>query len=156
MSFYRSVYLGITLLTSGTFPGFAQGVGSSNNPGGHPAGAGSATATYPGAPFRNTMGQTSAFQNSFGQTTRFQTQFPHVAAPPSGASPTNLNNINRGSNSDNSDQSAGTAGTDSSPGSYAAYSALARKLGRAPNGLPIGTTGSGPGSPEQPIDSGSR
>jgi hypothetical protein len=29
-------------------------------------------------------------------------------------------------------------------------------VGHAPNGLPIGSTGSGPGSPEQPINSGSR
>ena len=29
-------------------------------------------------------------------------------------------------------------------------------VGHAANGLPIGSTGSGPGSPEHPIDSGSR
>jgi len=31
-----------------------------------------------------------------------------------------------------------------------------RGVGTAPNGLPIGATGSGPGSPEQPINSGTR
>lgn len=30
------------------------------------------------------------------------------------------------------------------------------RVGHAPNGLPIRSRGSGPGSPEQPIDSGTR
>lgn len=35
-----------------------------------------------------------------------------------------------------------------------AAAALVKGIGTAPNGAPIGTPGSGPGSPEQPYDSG--
>ncbi len=43
-----------------------------------------------------------------------------------------------------------TVGTSSAP-------AVEQKgVGTSANGLPIGTPGSGPGSPEQPIDSGTR
>jgi len=137
----------------------AQGTGgSSASPGGHPGVAGSATATYPGAPFRNTVGQPSTFQNSIGQTTRFGS-----TANRSAAAPSNPGNLNSGapipSATGGADTGQGTAsGTTSGydPDSYAAYAARARKVGTAPNGLPIGTTGSGPGSPEQPINSGSR
>jgi hypothetical protein len=45
----------------------------------------------------------------------------------------------------NNEQTIGQAG-----------SGVHQGVGTSANGLPIGTTGSGPGSPEQPIDSGTR
>ena len=43
--------------------------------------------------------------------------------------------------------------TDPSSGGSAAAAARGRGVGTAPNGRPIGSSGSGPGSPEQPHDS---
>ena len=158
---WHSILLGACLVVTALCdaPVRAQGTGgSSANSGGHPAAAGSATATHPGEPFRNTFGQTSTFQNAIGETTRFG-----GGANRSAASPSNPGNLNSGGPSPattgDADSSQGTtSGTasGSTPDNYAAYSARARKVGTAPNGLPIGTTGSGPGSPEQPINSGSR
>ena len=151
MTLLRSVYLGIALLIFGSFPTLAQGTGSSANPGGHPAGAGSAAATNPGRPFQNTIGQNSTFQTSIGQTTRFG------GGTNRSASPSNPGNLNSGAPSSTTIGGADAGqGSGTTPDSYAAYSARARKVGTAPNGLPIGTAGSGPGSPEQPINSGSR
>jgi len=85
---WSSILLGACLV--GTLicdaPAQAQGTGGSSA--NHPGVAGSATATYPGAPFRNTVGQPSTFQNSVGQTMRFG-----GAANRSAASPSNPGNF---------------------------------------------------------------
>jgi hypothetical protein len=57
-----------------------------------------------------------------------------------------------------SEQNAAVSGSRTAPivPDSGAVSAPGVGAGHAANGLPIGTRGSGPGSPEQPIDSGSR
>ena len=84
---WSSILLGACLVGTLICDAPAQGTGGSSA--NHPGVAGSATATYPGAPFRNTVGQPPTFQNSVGQTTHFGNTANRSAAAPS--NPGNLN-----------------------------------------------------------------
>jgi hypothetical protein len=69
-----------------------------------------------------------------------------------GTAPTNTGSAPSGGTSPPTNQNAGqTVGSQTTGSTQGAVA-----VGHAPNGLPIGSAGSGPGSPEHPIDSGSR
>ena len=93
----------------------------------------STTPTTPTQPTTsNNATQNNTPQNNTGQNNTAQSN--------SAQTPSNSNVA--------SEQNATTGATGTAPENV--------RVGHAPNGLPIGSRGSGPGSPEQPIDSGTR
>jgi 8-oxo-dGTP diphosphatase len=100
------------------------------------------------APFQNPIGQGVAPAPS--NASQSYAQSPTTSAPPGSptAAQAQRNAGAANGNQDNSQTTTGQASTPSSPSAGA--------VGHAANGKPIGSTGSGPGSPEMPIDSGSR
>jgi hypothetical protein len=127
-------------------PALAQGGGG----GGAGSGAGAAGASPSGA----SSGTAGAVGTSSGATANSEMQSPTATHPSDnpfkdplgqGARPTKSNTSQNNQNSTQTETSA-------PPGSSTAEQAKRNTgAGRSANGLPIGTTGSGPGSPEQPI-----
>jgi hypothetical protein len=107
----------------------AQGGGGGGGGAGASGGAGGTGQSAAGA---GGTGQSAAGAGGVGQTTGSGSQGNAFS--------------DRGTNQSNNPNAPGTGGVDTPR----------RGVGTAPNGLPIGSSGSGPGSPEQPIDSGSR
>jgi hypothetical protein len=80
----------------------------------------------------------------------------NTSATPSAQNPQNLQNSQAAANNVAAKKAVTgdtTVPTNAAPG---AVSAPGVGVGHAADGLPIGSSGSGPGSPERPIDSGSR
>jgi hypothetical protein len=75
-----------------------------------------------------------------------------------GATPTTQNLQNPEAVANNAATNKAVTGVTTAPADAAlgAVSAPGVGVGHAADGLPIGSSGSGPGSPERPIDSGSR
>jgi hypothetical protein len=130
--------------------GAASANGSASNGGSGNGSSGlSATPTQPNP--------NSIFQNPF--------QNPITRGAPAAAS-TSFFNPNSGVFNQNAGQTINTGTVGSTPatnptptnagGRTLGSTPTTPSVGHAPNGLPIGSAGSGPGSPEQPIDSGSR
>lgn len=78
-----------------------------------------------------------------------------VGTAPSGGIEDPTTTVGATSTAPDTDQGAQHTHSKARPGSAAALQAQRNAgAGTAPNGLPIGVSGSGPGSPEQPINSG--
>jgi hypothetical protein len=157
MTSQKFVIMTVALLAGASLPaaqargggagGASSGSNSASNGGNGPGSLGlSATPTRPNPnsifqnPFQNPITQgipPAATTNFFNQNSgRFNQNAGQT--------------INTGSATPASGQSGSqTVGSTPATGSTSATVAV----GHAPNGLPIGSTGSGPGSPEQPIDS---
>jgi hypothetical protein len=131
--------------------GAASANSSANGVSGGSNGA-SATRTRPNPssifrnPFQNPITEgipaaasTSFFNPNVGQFNQNANQTINTGTAPTGGSTPNIN------------QNAGQTTVGSTQTTSPTIG-----VGHAPNGLPIGSPGSGPGSPEQPIDSGSR
>jgi hypothetical protein len=147
-----ALLVGTSLLNSAQARGGGGGGGggsASNGSSGNGASGLSATPTQPNP--------NSIFQNPF--------QNPITRGIPPAAS-TTFFNPNAGVFNQNAGQTINTGTVGSTPptnpmptnagGRTLGSTPATLSVGHAPNGLPIGSAGSGPGSPEQPIDSGSR
>jgi hypothetical protein len=138
---------GQSAATQGTNTVGTSSAGTAARPGANPA-----AATNPSsAPFQDPIGQgiapaASIANQNGGQTSTQPPQSPARTAPQSstaGAVAAQQRAATQGTNT----AASNSAGVVGAPGVGVGHSA---------NGRPIGTTGSGPGSPEQPINSGSR
>jgi hypothetical protein len=133
MQVYKFAVVLIASITGTSLPAMAQGAGGGAGGG---AGSGAASAGSTGTAGANT---TSSSANSSGSQTGTQND-PNNPTPQS-----------KTANTVAGEQKAAVSGTNTvaQPG---AVSAPGVGVGHAANGLPIGSPGSGPGSPEQPID----
>jgi hypothetical protein len=134
MQSYKFAVVLIASITGATLPAFAQGAGG--GAAGGAAGTGSASTGTTGAAGAST---TSGSPNSSGSQTGTQND-PNNPSPQS-----------KTANTVAGEQKAVVSGanTVAQPG---AVSAPGVGVGHAANGLPIGSPGSGLGSPEQPVD----
>jgi hypothetical protein len=133
MQSYKFAVVLIASISGTTMPAFAQGAG-----GGAAGGAGTGSAST-GTTGTAGTSATSSPASSNGSQTGTQND-PNNPAPQS-----------KTTNTVAGEQKAALTGanTVAQPG---AVSAPGVGVGHAANGLPIGSPGSGPGSPEQPID----
>ncbi len=97
-------------------------------------------------PFIQNTTPNSSQISTTGTTIQTQPTTTNNTTTPNNAAPNN--NAQTSSNSTVATEQNATTGTSNAPENV--------HVGHAANGLPIGSRGSGPGSPEQPIDSGTR